>query len=1004
MLPSWVPRPAPPTSSAHSHISHSSFHTVLHTHTVGLGPQSPPGLHRRHPATGIPSIPVIPPRGVPPRASQPRQPSLESRTQRSRWARGCQQRQGPERQTRGENTELFPRLLLWRQEQTGNSSLSLSLLPRPPRAPSSGRRRTTKRTGRTDAAGAVAAADTATDTASCLRTPCVCSNDILGPIDPEIAPSSRLRPGGRNRRCGSSVPEPAALARPRGKQRILTDEGHRRSEDPLSCSGPRWHRRLPLTGEPGASREGQSRSRAPGGSVRGREGGVRPSRAPLRPRRFSHPARRTRCHGNLDVTVARFAVGRRARRDIRWRFAAVPACGAMAEEDPAAAAAGSGSESEEGEDGERRHRQLLEAISVLSGRKRRKLAERSEASGQVSEFNVTCKGAGEKLVLSELLQPIHPKSTLGSVRKELARVKQKAAVELPLSKEEAKRVVREAAYMTSSKEVGKWQQVVLQNRRAEQLVFPLRQDIATVTPLERVTSAWKARTPLEQEIFGLLHKTQQPITDPLLTPEEMASLQAMSLEEAQHRRAELQKARAVQSYYEAKARRAKRIKSKKYHRVLKKSRRRQALKEFEQLHKSDPAAALARLEELEQLRMQERMSLKHQNKGKWARSRAIMAKYDLEARKAMQEQLARNKELMQKVWVEPPKEELCEVPEEDTTALPMPTGANPWMLGKPSGLAPGPEAQQGPRDDTVPAAVENKDKMEEEEEEELSEEEALLQDFEQKQWEQTGSPKGHSKEHGADETETGAEQPRDSPVPPDCAKELGDSPVLPDCTEELGDHPVPPDCAEELVSTGLEPPPQAQEQLLLSEQLRHVQSMEDVESLAKEELVEEQEKLVALRAGKRARQQEEGRAGDRHTKKAPAKRKMISLEAVLDGKPQEMDCPSLPVVLEEEEGGMEQRGMITEAFAGDDVVADFRREKRKAEEAVKPQPVNLVLPGWGEWGGTGLKPSARKVKRFLIKPWAAPPRKDQHLPHVIMSEKRNIHVAAHQLPAKTAQK
>ncbi|XP_039587183.1 U3 small nucleolar RNA-associated protein 14 homolog A isoform X2 [Passer montanus] len=642
----------------------------------------------------------------------------------------------------------------------------------------------------------------------------------------------------------------------------------------------------------------------------------------------------------------------------------------MAEEE--AAAAGSGSESEEGEDGERRHRQLLEAISALSGRKRRKLAERSEASGQVSEFNVTCKGAGEKLVLSELLQPIHPKSTLGSVRKELARVKRKAAVELPLSKEEAKRVVREAAYVTTSKDVGKWQQVVLQNRRAEQLVFPLRQDIATVAPLERVTSAWKARTPLEQEIFGLLHKTQQPVTDPLLTPEEMASVQAMSLEEARRRRAELQKARAVQSYYEAKARRAKRIKSKKYHRVLKKSRRRQALKEFEQLHKSDPAAALARLEELEQLRMQERMSLKHQNKGKWARSRAIMAKYDLEARKAMQEQLARNKELMQKVRVEPPPEELCEVPEEDTTAVPTPSGANPWMLGKPSGLAPEPEAQEGPREDTVPGAVENKDEMEEEEEE-LSEEEALLQDFEQKRRERTGSPEGHGKDHdvGADETETGAEQPRDSPVPPGCA--------------------------EELVSAGLEPPPQAQEQLLLSEQLHRVQTMEDVESLAKEELVEEQEKLVALSAGKRAQQQEKGKAGDRHTKKAPAKRKIINLEAVLDGKPQEMDCPSLPVVLEEEEGGIEQRGVITEAFAGDDVVADFRREKRKAEEAVKPQPVNLVLPGWGEWGGTGLKPSTRKVKRFLIKPPPAPPRKDQHLPHVIMSEKRNIHAAAHQV-------
>lgn len=51
--------------------------------------------------------------------------------------------------------------------------------------------------------------------------------------------------------------------------------------------------------------------------------------------------------------------------------------------------------------------------------------------------------------------------------------------------------MREAAYLTTSKDVGKWQQIVLQNRRAEQLVFPLKQDIAAVVPLEQVTSAWK---------------------------------------------------------------------------------------------------------------------------------------------------------------------------------------------------------------------------------------------------------------------------------------------------------------------------------------------------------------------------------------------------------------------------------------------------------------------------------------------------------------------------------
>lgn len=41
----------------------------------------------------------------------------------------------------------------------------------------------------------------------------------------------------------------------------------------------------------------------------------------------------------------------------------------------------------------------------------------------------------------------------------------------------------------------------------------------------------KARTPLEQEVFNLLHKNKQPVTDPLLTPVEKASLRAMSLEE-----------------------------------------------------------------------------------------------------------------------------------------------------------------------------------------------------------------------------------------------------------------------------------------------------------------------------------------------------------------------------------------------------------------------------------------------------------------------------------------
>lgn len=68
-------------------------------------------------------------------------------------------------------------------------------------------------------------------------------------------------------------------------------------------------------------------------------------------------------------------------------------------------------------------------------------------------------------------------------------------------------------------------------------------------------------------------------------------------------------------------------------------------------------------------------------------------------------------------------------------------------------------------------------------------------------------------------------------------------------------------------------------------------------------------------------------------------------------------------------GGTDQRLVIKEAFAGDDVVADFLKEKNKVEQEGKSQTVDLLLPGWGEWSGTGLKPSAKKRKRYV---WARP--------------------------------
>lgn len=109
---------------------------------------------------------------------------------------------------------------------------------------------------------------------------------------------------------------------------------------------------------------------------------------------------------------------------------------------------------------------------------------------------------------------------------------------------------------------------------------------------------------------------------------------------------------------------------------------------------------------------------------------------------------------------------------------------------------------------------------------------------------------------------------------------------------------------EEQPSAGIEPPPQAQEEILLSEQLDRVQTMEEVEALASKEPSEEQEQQPAAAGAKeRASWQEKGKAGTRPAKKPTAKEKMIRLESVLSEKPQEIQCPSLPLVMEEEVSG-----------------------------------------------------------------------------------------------------
>ena len=93
----------------------------------------------------------------------------------------------------------------------------------------------------------------------------------------------------------------------------------------------------------------------------------------------------------------------------------------------------------------------------------------------------------------------------------------------------------------------------------------------------------------------------------------------------------------------------------------------------------------------------------------------------------------------------------------------------------------------------------------------------------------------------------------------------------------------------------------------------------------------------------------------------------------------------------------EQLMNIREAFANDDVVEEFEAEKEDIKKKGRPKDIDLTLPGWGDWGGAGIKVSEKKRKKFTIKAPEEKKRKDDRMQNVIINEESNKRFAKHQV-------
>ncbi|XP_064629730.1 U3 small nucleolar RNA-associated protein 14 homolog A-like [Lineus longissimus] len=715
----------------------------------------------------------------------------------------------------------------------------------------------------------------------------------------------------------------------------------------------------------------------------------------------------------------------------------------------------------EDEGHQEKHEKLLDAIAELDGKKRKRKDLRIEPSSQVSEFNLATAASQNQVVLHELVGILKDTSSQKDIRKKLKSAKTKKVLPTPLNKFEQERVERSLAYEKNQKEVSKWLPIVQKNRQAKQLHFPLQKSSVKLETTDNLVQKFQPRTPLELEVAKMLHGSDHVLSkERMLTRAEERALKAMNLEEAKARRAELQKYRALLSYKEAKARRQNKIKSKKYHRILRKETLKKGQRALEDLKTSDPKAYGEKLALLEKERMQERMSLKHKGGSKFMAKQMIYGKYNKEARDNVQEMVKKNKELTTKIAIESDSESESELvkaaPAEnkDKKTMFSPwtgsslSGANPWMEPVKAKLPINytrPEAMVNTEvvivsDGEIGDVVSDMDTSEpqrrpveevifDSEEESDSDSVVVISNSENKPVVIAQGTSSVVEEVTLSSSDSEEEQS------PSVMEEVVLSSSDSDEVQVINEKDID-ELFDELERRKNKRNQESKQEKVhkkvpLKKQKNNKKRKQKVEKIDSDD--DDQQKLEALEVqdggeelttGSLLRKQtleELGEWSDSEAGSAKQPRLEADCENISNNKSKSMNSaekdisidPKLVltvetkiknslasnVVSDEEEGEDEdaQRMTISEAFVDDDVMEEFSKEKKAAIDRDKPKDLDLTLPGWGDWGGTGLVVSKRKRKRFRIKAAPAPPRKDSNLDNVILSETKDNSVAKHQV-------
>ncbi|KAL5857809.1 hypothetical protein ACOSQ3_005267 [Xanthoceras sorbifolium] len=663
--------------------------------------------------------------------------------------------------------------------------------------------------------------------------------------------------------------------------------------------------------------------------------------------------------------------------------------------------------SDEDEDDER----LLRVLQGVTGmpseafegkKKKKKNVVISEAYPE-SEYNPSrdvLNGNGQ-LTIEELVDVLHGEPGYDALRKGIHTTDKKSiSIQAPLPKVEREKLERNAVYEQSKKDITKWEPLVKMNREAPSLYFDEDTNLGFST-VGAIASGFEPRTEFEKKMALLVNddKVKEAYNE---DGSKLLELNKISVEEYLEDRNHIAKMRNLLFRHEMKRKRIKKIKSKTYHRLLKKDRLKAASAEM----LMDPEAAKEEARKQEFKRAEERMTLKHKNSSKWAKrilQRGLNAQDD-GTRAAISEQLHQHALLTRKMNTMKDSSSSSgsddsdeEDVDENSAGSDQDEASKLFAKAKEKTLKVLQEDDEVPTSGvlSLPFMVRGLKKRKEEAVEEAK---LALQEYESslKELEDTGGEENAKVGITSGRRVFGVAK-RDVPVPGPSNKMK---------TDDYYRNTDSEDDLDENIDVGNGMKNDLQKDINVDSGFLNEDAEVCQDSVFKsfDDVVKDPGPKtshdVAIFASGTWKKMKSGNKVDANIKKSTKVGKPVlqnqeelAEESDTDSEGQMVDGilsaapkPSYELPSQEE--------LVRLAFAGDDVEDDFEKDKQEIlnEENPEPEKPNLI-PGWGQWTHVQRKkglPSWMLEEHEIAKrkrEEALKKRKDAHLKHVIISEK-----------------